>query len=95
MATGVCGVSKPLGKDSNSWVVTSDSQVVTGGRVEYELPEKVQEGDILGFSYDHVELNFFLNGSNLNCPILGIKGTVFPILYGERPFIFIFFNYII
>ena len=36
-----------------------------------------------GFSYDHVELNFYVNGANLNCPILGIKGTVYPVLYGR------------
>lgn len=29
-----------------------------------------QEGDILGITYDHVELNFFLNGKNLNIPTL-------------------------
>ena len=29
-----------------------------------------QEGDILGFTYDHVELNFYLNGRNLNIPTL-------------------------
>lgn len=29
-----------------------------------------QEGDILGITYDHVELNFYLNGKNLNIPTL-------------------------
>lgn len=29
-----------------------------------------QEGDIIGISYDHVELNFYLNGQNLNIPVL-------------------------
>lgn len=29
-----------------------------------------QEGDIIGITYDHVELNFFLNGKNLNIPTL-------------------------
>ncbi len=83
VCTGVCAVSKPLGGDAHSWVINSEQQIVTSGNAEYKLPEAVQEGDILGFSYDHVELNFFLNGTNLNCPILGIKGTVFPILYGK------------
>ena len=45
------------------------------------MEQTIQEGDILGFSYDHVELNFYLNGTNLNCPLLGIKGTVFSALY--------------
>lgn len=29
-----------------------------------------QEGDIIGISYDHIELNFYLNGKNLNIPTL-------------------------
>lgn len=29
-----------------------------------------QEGDIIGITYDHVELNFYLNGKNLNVPTL-------------------------
>lgn len=29
-----------------------------------------QEGDIIGITYDHVELNFYLNGKNLNIPTL-------------------------
>lgn len=29
-----------------------------------------QEGDIIGITYDHVELNFYLNGRNLNIPTL-------------------------
>lgn len=29
-----------------------------------------QEGDIIGITYDHIELNFYLNGKNLNIPTL-------------------------
>ena len=36
-----------------------------------------------GVSYNHVELNFFLNGKSLQCPIIGIRGTVYPVFYGE------------
>ena len=36
-----------------------------------------------GLTYDHVELNIYLNGENLNCPIYGIKGTVYPVFYGK------------
>ena len=36
------------------------------------------------FTYDHVELNFYLNDENLNCPLYGIKGTVFPVFYGKN-----------
>ncbi len=47
VGTGVCGVSKPLGQDANSWVVTFENQIVTSGNVEYQLSETIQEGDIL------------------------------------------------
>ena len=33
-------------------------------------------------SYDHVELNFFLNGKSLDCPITSVRGTVYPVFYG-------------
>ena len=35
-----------------------------------------------GVSYDHVELNFFLNGKSMQCPVMGIRGMVFPVFYG-------------
>lgn len=41
------------------------------------------EGDTIGISYDHVELNFYLNGKNLEVPTLNVKGTVFPAVYGK------------
>jgi len=36
-----------------------------------------------GVTYDHVELNLYLNGKNMNCPASGIRGTVYPVVYGE------------
>lgn len=41
------------------------------------------EGDIIGIAYDHVDLNFFLNGKNMEIPVRNVRGTVFPALYGE------------
>ncbi|KAL4705005.1 hypothetical protein ACJJTC_009793 [Scirpophaga incertulas] len=39
------------------------------------------EGDTIGVAYDHVELNFYLNGKNMEIPVRNVKGTVFPALY--------------
>ncbi|CAH0722794.1 unnamed protein product, partial [Brenthis ino] len=39
------------------------------------------EGDVIGLAYDHVELNFFLNGKNMEIPVRNIRGTVYPALY--------------
>lgn len=41
-----------------------------------------QEGDIIGITYDHIELNFYLNGRNLNVPTL-IKLSNCPQSHGE------------
>lgn len=30
-----------------------------------------------------MELNLYLNGKSMHCPASGIRGTVFPIVYGE------------
>uniref|UniRef100_A0A182KCF5 Ig-like domain-containing protein n=1 Tax=Anopheles christyi TaxID=43041 RepID=A0A182KCF5_9DIPT len=50
----------------------------TAGGTESGLP---QEGDTIGVAYDHVELNFYLNGKNLNVPVLNVRGTVHPCLF--------------
>lgn len=36
-----------------------------------------------GLTYDHVELNIYLNGKNMHCPASGIRGTVYPVVYGK------------
>ncbi|CAB3231276.1 unnamed protein product [Arctia plantaginis] len=68
-------------------LVSTDSPTHT----ENEKPESEKEtntaavmpveGDTIGVSYDHVELNFFLNGKNMEIPVSNIKGTVYPALY--------------
>ena len=86
-SAGICtpaaDLNTDLGLDHNSWAVTSGGQVRARSSQEYSLAAKLEEGDVLGFSYDHVELNIFCNGKNLDTPVLGIKGTVFPVFYGE------------
>lgn len=41
------------------------------------------EGDIVGVAFDHVELNFYFNGKNLEVPYRNVRGTVYPVLYGK------------
>lgn len=44
----------------------------------------MQFGFILqGLTYDHVEMNLYLNGKNMHCPASGIRGTVYPVVYGK------------
>jgi len=35
-----------------------------------------------GVSYDHVEMKFFINGRPVNARFTGIRGTVYPVIYG-------------
>lgn len=43
-----------------------------------------QEGDTIGISFDHIELNFYLNGKNLEVPIQHVKGAIYPALYVDE-----------
>jgi len=39
--------------------------------------------DVLqGLSYDHVELKIYVNGRPTDARFTGIRGTVFPVIYG-------------
>ncbi|XP_026466229.1 SPRY domain-containing protein 7-like [Ctenocephalides felis] len=42
------------------------------------------EGDTLGVSYDHIALNFYLNGKDLEIPVNNVRGTVYPVLYVDE-----------
>ncbi|KAL7729611.1 hypothetical protein ACLKA6_007894 [Drosophila palustris] len=40
------------------------------------------EGDIVGVAFDHVELNFYFNGKNLEVPFRNVRGAaLFPVIY--------------
>ena len=68
-SAGLCSpasdLNTDLGQDHNSWAVTSGGVVRTRAAQEYSLATKLEEGDVLGFSYDQIELNIFCNGKNL------------------------------
>ncbi|XP_041115933.1 SPRY domain-containing protein 7-like [Polyodon spathula] len=73
----------PFGRDVHSLVLRQDGSVYHNNEEKNRLPANSipQEGDIVGITYDHVELNMFLNGKNMHCPASGIRGTVFPVVY--------------
>lgn len=33
-------------------------------------------------------MNFYINGNPLNCAVTGVRGTVFPVIYGKFCFYF-------
>jgi len=84
LATPAADLNKDLGLDQTSWALTSTGQVRTRGSQEYSVARDLEEGDVIGFSYDHVELNIFCNGKNIDTPVLGIKGTVFPVFFVDE-----------
>lgn len=74
----------PLGSsqtDAECWMLRSDGSVYHGSECIKKLGIELQEGDIVGVTYDHIELNFYKNGESLQCPVTGIKGTLYPAIY--------------
>lgn len=71
----------PLGESTLSWVLRHDGYICHNKKSIHESKLKFQEGDVIGCSYDHVELNFFINGKPLNLPLRGIKGAIYPAFY--------------
>lgn len=45
--------------------------------------QNIQEGDIIGVAFDHIQLKFFVNGTEIDYSISNIKGTTYPALYGK------------
>lgn len=60
--------------------IGSTTLIPNGNAVTHQVP---QEGDIVGVSYDHIQLKFYVNGVELEFPITNVKGTVYPALYGK------------
>ncbi|KAG2457169.1 SPRY7 protein, partial [Polypterus senegalus] len=95
-STGVWGVGVatqkanlnhiPLGRDIHSLVLRHDGSIYHNNEEKNRLPANSipQEGDIVGVTYDHVELNVYLNGKNMHCPASGIRGTVYPVVYVDE-----------
>ncbi|XP_013117674.2 SPRY domain-containing protein 7 [Stomoxys calcitrans] len=47
--------------------------------MQHSFPD---EGDVIGVSFDHIELNFYFNGKNLDVPFRNVKAsTVYPVIY--------------
>nr|XP_035960510.1 SPRY domain-containing protein 7 isoform X1 [Halichoerus grypus] len=81
----------PLGRDVHSLVMRNDGALYHNNEEKNRLPANnlPQEGDVVGITYDHVELNVYLNGKNMHCPASGIRGTVYPVVYDDLTFYFI------
>ena len=73
----------PLGNDADSWVLRTDGGIYSNGIKKFQISQTIDEGDIIGVTYDHEILNFYINGDDMECAITGIMGTVYPAFFGK------------
>lgn len=71
----------PLGQDSEAWVLRNDGYIYTNNKSKFQISQKIDEGDVIGVTYDHEILNFYVNGDDMECSITGIRGSVFPAFF--------------
>lgn len=74
----------PLGTDNQSWILRQDGKIVHNNTVFYEIPTPIQEGDIIGVSYDHVQLKFYINNTQVDYDVSNIKAgseDIYPVVY--------------
>lgn len=82
--------------DEFSWTLNSDGIICHNKQELYKIGssngtftngtttvQNPQEGDIIGISYDHIQLKFYINGAEVDYAVSNIKGTVYPALYGK------------
>lgn len=71
----------PMGNDADSWVLCSDGYLRHNKEEMHRITQLPQEGDTIGISYNHIELNFYVNGQKLDCPFTNVRGQVYPAVY--------------
>jgi len=74
----------PLGLDPTSWVMKSTGDLVFNDMTVGRLDQGVEEGDIIGVSFDHIELCFYVNGTKTKISFSNVRGTVYPALYVDE-----------
>lgn len=86
--------------DEFSWTLNSDGVIshnkqelykigMSNGTLTNSTTESVQnpqEGDVIGISYDHIQLKFYINGAEVDYSVSNVKGTVYPALYGKKTY---------
>ncbi|XP_067668580.1 SPRY domain-containing protein 7-like [Haliotis asinina] len=82
LATRKCNINVvPLGDTPDSWILRHDGTLYHNNEEFGKVPQIAQEGDIVGITYNHIEMNFYVNGDAVNVPFTGIRGTTYPVFY--------------
>ncbi|RWS15255.1 alpha-1:2-mannosyltransferase ALG9-like protein [Dinothrombium tinctorium] len=72
----------PLGCDAESWVLRNDGTICHNNEILHRLKDLPMEGDIIGITYDHIELKFLINNEFVDYSLTGIRGgELYPVLY--------------
>lgn len=74
----------PLGACDKTWVLRHDGTVWHKGREVCRTKKVPGEGDVIGVTFDHIEMKFYVNGEPLPFVVSGVKGNVFPLLYVDE-----------
>ncbi|XP_057670864.1 SPRY domain-containing protein 7 [Diorhabda carinulata] len=78
------------GQDEYSWSLNNDCKICHNKQEIYkfslpttsnEVIQQINEGDIIGVAFDHIQLKFFINGNEIDHSITNIKGMVYPALH--------------
>ncbi|RZC39922.1 SPRY domain-containing protein 7 [Asbolus verrucosus] len=78
------------GMDEFSWSLCSDHIIRYNKQELYKINISngtsgeiagIQEGDIIGVSFDHIQLKFYVNGTEIDYGVTNVKGNVYPALY--------------
>lgn len=91
LATRQTDLSLTLGgMDEFSWGLCSDHILRHNKQELHKLNisnssdagvQNIQEGDVIGVSFDHIQLKFYINGHDIDFAISNVKGTTYPALY--------------
>ncbi|CAL2051789.1 unnamed protein product [Caenorhabditis brenneri] len=87
--TGIWGIGlgqkqSPLDKipcTEKFWGIRDNGDIAKEDQLIAKMKKTVEEGDVVGVTYDHVELKFYVNGKEVEDVITGVRGPVYPMVY--------------
>lgn len=85
---GIMNKNPNLDKNSlinDAWLLWSNGKVTYNGKEQVSLETDLQEGDIIGVTFDHTDLKFYINGKEVAHLTRGAAGNfpaaAFPVVF--------------